>query len=298
MSDRGAFGGGAVAFGQVHLPTLAIPVGPFYIGWVLAAERLVPNQLDFFIALVSIIPFLGLGTVLWNDAFDRDVDALSERKGGYSSSTDRLSPGGLRLYGGASLLVSISISMLVNLEFVAVICLLVLMAVMYSVPPVQLSRRPGLDIVANSFGIGVLCTVGGWVVASPGDLPPAVWLLTSALGTGTFFLLPTLMDFDSDKEGGKRTIAVVLGWDRACLLGLSLMSAADVGIVYMSLASVILNPDFLWVAGPIILGELLVFPLLIRRRDLLRQLTAAMGGLLFIGNLVIVLSYLDLLGPF
>ncbi|MCK5415035.1 MAG: UbiA prenyltransferase family protein [Thermoplasmata archaeon] len=298
MSERGTFGGGGIAFGQVHLPTLLIPVGPFYIGYVLASERLVPTELRFLIALVSIIPFLGLGTVLLNDAYDRDVDPLSARKGGYASSAGRLSAGRLRLLGTASLLVSIALAMTVNEEFLAVVALLVLMAVLYSVPPVQLSRRPGLDLAANSFGIGVLCTIGGWVVASPGDLPPTVWLITSALGTGTFFLLPTLMDYESDLQGGKRTIAVVLGWDRACLLGLSLMTVADMGIVYMSLASVILNPGFLWVAVPIIIGELLVFPLLIRRRDLLKQLTTAMGGLLFVGNLLIVLSYLDLLGPF
>ncbi|MCJ2540710.1 MAG: UbiA family prenyltransferase, partial [Candidatus Thermoplasmatota archaeon] len=298
MSKRGTKGGGAVAFGQVHLPTLIIPVGPFYIGWVLATERLLPTELDFFIALVSLLPVLGLGTVLLNDVYDTDVDALSARKGGYSSSTGRLPTRSLRLFGAASLLASVAIAMMVNLEFIAVVSLLVLVALMYSVPPVQLSRRPGLDIAANSFGIGVLCTIGGWVVASPGDLPPTVWLLTSALGTGTFFLLPTLMDYESDLEGGKRTIAVVLGWDSACLMGLALMTAADVGIVYMSLASVILNPGFLWVAVPIIIGELLVFPLLIRRRDLLKQLTAVMGFLLSIGNLVIVLSYLGLLGPF
>jgi 4-hydroxybenzoate polyprenyltransferase len=298
MSHGGKTGGGAVAFGQVHLPTLFIPVGPFYIGWILAAERLLPTGLEFYFALASIIPFLGLGTVLLNDAYDRDVDALSVRKGGYSSSTGRLSIGRLRLFGTVSLLVSIAMAVMVNETFLAVVALLVLIAIFYSVPPVQLSRRPGLDIAANSAGIGVLSTIGGWVVASPGDLPPTVWLITSALGTGTFFLLPTLMDYKSDLEGGKRTVAAVLGWDRACLLGLSLMTAADVGIVYMSLASVILNPGFLWIAVPIIIGQLLVFPLLIWRRDLLKQLTGTMGGLLFIGNLLIVLSYLGLLGPF
>jgi 4-hydroxybenzoate polyprenyltransferase len=298
MSDRGTTGGGAIAFGQVYLPTLVIPVGPFFIGWVLAAETLLPTELDFFIALVSIIPFLGLGTVLLNDAYDGDVDALSVRKGGYSSSTGRLSPRRLRLFGGASLLVSIAMSTFVNLEFMVIVAMLVMVAFLYSVPPVQLSRRPGLDIAANSIGIGVVCTIGGWVVASPGDIPPIVWLLTSALGTGTFFLLPTLMDYKSDLEGGKLTIAVVLGWERACILGLVLMTVADVGIVYMSMASVILNPGFLWVAAPIIIGELLVFPLLIRSRDMLRQLTTVMAGLLFVGNLVIVLSYLGHLGPF
>ncbi len=81
-------------------------------------------------------------------------------------------------------------------------------------------------------------------------------------------------------------------------MGTILISMADVGIVYISLSSIILKPSFLWIAWPIILGEVIIFPVLARRRDLLKPLTGAMGGLLFIGNMVIVLSYLDLLGPF
>ena len=106
------------------------------------------------------------------------------------------------------------------------------------------------------------------------------------------------MDYESDREGGKVTIAVALGWAGACALGTALISMADVGIIYMSLSSVILKPAFLWIAWPIILGEVVIFPVLARRRDLRRALTGAMGGLLFVGNLVIVLSFLDLLGPF
>ena len=93
-------------------------------------------------------------------------------------------------------------------------------------------------------------------------------------------------------------MAVTLGWTGACALGAALISLADVGILYMSLASVILRPSFLWVAVPIIAGEVIVFPILARRRQDIKALTAAMGGLLFLGNLLIVLSYLELLGPF
>ena len=106
------------------------------------------------------------------------------------------------------------------------------------------------------------------------------------------------MDYGSDEEGCKMSIVVALGWRRACLLGMVLIGLADVGIIYMSLNSIILNPDFLWVAWVIILGELIVFPLLAFRRDLMKPLTGAMGGLLFLGNLLIVLSYLGMLGPF
>ncbi len=283
---------------QVHLPILLIPVGPFYIGWVLAEGRLLPGDMSFVLGLLSVLPFLSLGTVLLNDAYDMDVDPLSRRKGELPSSGGTMGRGHLLALAGASFVATMLLAAMVNLRFLAIVGCLVALAVLYSVPPVQLSRRPGADLVANALGIGVLCTVAGWVVAEPGSLPPVAWLVTSAFGTGTFFLLPTLMDHESDERGGKATVVVALGWERACILGLGLIVAADAGIVYMSLSSTVLKPAFLWVAWPIILGEVLVFPLLYNRSDRIKGLTGAMSGLLFLGNLLIVLSYLDLLGPF
>ena len=287
-----------VLFDQVHLPVLVIPVGPFYIGWMLASQRLLPTDGAFYLALLSILPFLGFGTVLLNDAFDISVDRLSRRKGDFASSKGGVDRRILTIIAIVSLLISFVLALMVSPEFALVVGLLIVATLLYSVPPVQLSRRPGIDLLANMVGIGVLCTIAGWVLAEPSSIPPTIWLVTSAFGTGTFFLLPALMDYESDREGGKATLAVSLGWAGACALGTTLISIADVGIVYMSLASIILKPTFLWIAWPIILGEVVIFPVLARRRDLLKPLTGAMAGLLFIGNLVIILSYLDLLGPF
>ncbi len=83
MTNRGEFRG-LVLFDQVHLPILLIPVGPFYIGWVLAAQRLLPTDWEFYLALLSILPFLGVGTVLVNDSFDIPVDR-SHRRSPFSS---------------------------------------------------------------------------------------------------------------------------------------------------------------------------------------------------------------------
>jgi 4-hydroxybenzoate polyprenyltransferase len=302
MRARMGSGGGGrtplLVLGQVHLPTLLVPVGPFFIGWVLASEALLPTGLDFWLALASMLPFLGLGTVLVNDAYDAPVDALSRRKGHLPASTGRLGRGTLLGAAAAMFAAALALAWAVNTAFLAAMAALVLLALLYSVPPVQLSRRAGLDLAANSLGIGVVCTVAGWAVERGASLPPAAWLVTSALGTGTFFMLPTLMDHASDLAGGKLGTVVRLGWRRACYLGMALIALADVGIVYMSLGSVILRPSFLYVAWAVILGELVVFPLLARRQDLVRPLTASMAGLLFAGNLLIMLSYLGALGPF
>jgi len=285
-------------FGQLDPLVLVVPAGPFYIGYVLAAHSLAPTSWRFATALVCIVPFLGAGTVLLNDLYDVGVDRGSPRKSAMAHVTGTASGRRLALAAAACLTVALALAAVTSLAFLAVIAALVVLALVYSVPPVQLSRRPGLDLAANAIGIGALVTVAGWVVAAGATLPPLAWLVTSSLGTGAYFVLTTLLDIGPDRAGGKRSVSVHLGWGGACALGTALIAAADVGIVYMSLTTTILNPTFLWVAAPIIACELAVLPIVAAHPAFGPQGLAAMSLLLFVGNLVILLSYLDLLGPF
>jgi 4-hydroxybenzoate polyprenyltransferase len=289
---------GFLLFNQVELLVISIPAVPFYVGWVLASGELWPTSLRFYLGLLSMFPLLGTGTVLLNDAYDQDVDANSRRKSRLSSSIGILRSSTLSSLAWVSFAAALALAAAASLLLLANVVVLVLLAIAYSVPPVRLSRRPFIDLAANIIGIGVLCTIGGWVLEEGASLPPVAWMFTSAFGTGTIFLFLALMDMDSDKAGGKTTTAVRLGWRGTCLLGLALIATADAGIVYMSLASVVLNPTFLYVAVPIILLELSVFPALLNRRESLEMMTMVMSGLILGGTMLILLSHLGRLGPF
>ena len=285
-------------FGQLDPLVLLVPAGPFYNGYVLGAHALAPTSWGFAVALVCIIPFLGAGTVLLNDLYDAGVDRGSPRKSATASANGTTSGRSLALAAAACLAVALALATAVSPAFLAVVAALVALSLAYSVPPVQLSRRAGLDLAANAVGIGGLCTMAGWVVAAGITLPPPAWLATSSLGTGTYFVLTTLLDIGPDEAAGKTTVGVRLGWRRACWLGAGLIAAADAGIVWMSVTGTILHPSFLWVAAPIIAGELWVFPALAARPRSARLGLLAMSALLFVGNLAILLSYLRMIGPF
>jgi 4-hydroxybenzoate polyprenyltransferase len=287
-----------VLLGQLDLLVLLVPVGPFYIGWTLSTGGLLPGTRAFAMAMLSIVPFLGAGTVLLNDAYDVDVDTRSRRKGGYRASLGLASPRSLVAAAAACMTVAVALAALASPWFLLWTAMLAALAVAYSVPPARLSRRPPWDLVANAVGIGVVCTLAGWSLERGPTAPPVAWLLTSALGTGAFFVLTALLDAPTDAAGGKRSVAVALGWGRACALGLALIAAADAGIVYMCMASVVLSPSFLWVAGPVIALELLVFPLVASRRASALAGAFAMAALLLVGNALIVLSHAGGLGPF
>jgi len=86
----------------------------------------------------------------------------------------------------------------------------------YSVPPLRLSARPGLDMLANAAGYGGLALLFG-AEASP---PPAagVWAARVAgamLAVAAVFLHTTLLDLDGDRRTGKRTTGVAVGPDAA-----------------------------------------------------------------------------------
>lgn len=284
--------------GQLDILVLLVPLGPFYIGWSLASGELLPGTRAFALAALSMLPFLGAGTVLLNDAYDVDVDARSRRKGGYRASMGLVSPRSMVAAAAACWAAATALAALASPWFLLWTAVLVALAAAYSVPPLRLSRRPPWDLAANSVGIGVVCTLAGWSLEGGPTAPPAAWLVTSALGTGAFFVLTALLDAPTDEAGGKRSVAVALGWSRACALGLALIAAADVGIVYMCLAPVVLRPSFLWVAAPVIALELLVFPLVASRRASALAGTLAMAALLLVGNALIVLSHAGALGPF
>jgi len=87
---------------------------------------------------------------------------------------------------------------------------LVLIAWLYSVPPVRLKERPPLDSLANGLGYFLLPFVMGYSLgADPGSMPLRYYLL--ALCTGGVHALATAADYEADRAAGHRTLAVAFG---------------------------------------------------------------------------------------
>ncbi len=278
-------------FKQFEPLILTVPILPFYMGWVFATGSLAPHDFKFLISLAAIFPFLGAATLLLNDIHDIDVDPGSNRKAGRG-----LEKGGLTFTKAKSWIllstaVSLALASLVNLHFLAAIAGLHLLSWLYSLPPLRLSRRPGLDIVTNIIGIGVLCNIAGWVAAAPGTYPPVAWLYTSGMGAGVAFVLLAVIDVDSDRIGGKKTTAVWLGESNALLLGLGLLFAADLGIIYLAQNAILLTRSFLYIALPFITLEIATYSTLLSRPKSVGSRYIWLIGELAFGNLLVLLNY-------
>jgi 4-hydroxybenzoate polyprenyltransferase len=94
-------------------------------------------------------------------------------------------------------------------NFVATVSL-VLVAWLYSVPPVRLKERPPLDSLANGLGYFLLPFVMGYSLgADPRAMPLRYYLL--ALCVCGVHALATAADYEADRAAGHRTLAVAFG---------------------------------------------------------------------------------------
>jgi chlorophyll synthase len=88
----------------------------------------------------------------------------------------------------------------------------VVMAVLYSVPPVRLKARAGWDLLINCLGFGLLTPLAGWGVTGR-PLPPGV--LSAAVGFAflfaAFYPATQIYQIGEDRARGDRTLVIVLG---------------------------------------------------------------------------------------
>jgi 4-hydroxybenzoate polyprenyltransferase len=147
-----------------------------------------------------------------NDIFDYESDRRSTRRrsiwGAVVGDTERLLVWRAAL--GMMPLVILGSAATRNWDnFVATVSLL-LVAWLYSVPPVRLKERPPLDSLANGLGYFLLPLVMGYSLgADPRQMPLRYYLL--ALSVCGVHALATAADYDADRAAGHRTLATVLG---------------------------------------------------------------------------------------
>ncbi len=195
---------------QVSRP-LIWPVLPlvYYLGLHSAHASVSAVALAQMALLTFPMNLIGCGL---NDAFDYESDRLCPRRraiwGAVVGAAER--PPILRgcfLLAPLVLLGSIATRNVNNL--LATIGLL-LMAVLYSVPPIRLKERPPLDSLANGAGYFLFPFAMGYSLgANPWTMPLKYYLL--ALSVCGIHALATAADYDADKVAGHRTLAVVYG---------------------------------------------------------------------------------------
>jgi 4-hydroxybenzoate polyprenyltransferase len=100
----------------------------------------------------------------------------------------------------------------------------------YSIEPVRLKRRAGLDVLANAAGNGIINTLAGWAaIGAPMD--GISYLAPYPFAVASVHLSTTLADMEGDSSSGLRTSGVVLGRRTGLAVSTALMFASSAAAV-------------------------------------------------------------------
>ena len=203
---------------QVSRP-IVWPVLPlvYYFGVHAADARLGVAAIIQMASLTLPLNLIGCGL---NDLYDYESDRRSRRRravwGAIIGDEDRT------LIWRAALamvpVVLLAAAATRNTYNLAATSCLVLVAWLYSVPPVRLKERPPLDSLANGLGYFLLPLAMGYSLGQdPPTMPLRFYLL--ALCVCGVHALATAADYDADKAAGHRTLAVRFGRRTAAAVG-------------------------------------------------------------------------------
>lgn len=262
-------------FGEllVHLWHLSRPrfwtvsVLPAYVGYVLATRQLVPGldrwvaladkavrvgvrpsrivdvlvawlglSLDLIVAMLVLGPLLWTATLLINDAHDLATDRANPRKARSPLVQGVLSAGWAKRTAHAFALATLALASLVDVVFLALVGGCLVLAWAYSVPPIRLKSRPGADVLVNAVGIGVLAGLAGWSIARPVASFPFALVPQGLMVAIAVYVPTTLADLPADRAAGERTIATVLGRERAYRIGWWAWIGANAGAIGLAVA--------------------------------------------------------------
>lgn len=193
---------------QVSRP-IVWPVLPmvYYLGLNAAGAAVSAAAIVQMVLLTFPMNLIGCGV---NDIYDYESDRRSLRRRSIWGAVVR--PEDRPLIWRAVLVaipfVIVGACLTRNWDNVVATVSLVLIAWLYSVPPVRLKERPPLDSLANGLGYFLLPLMMGYSLgADPRDMPLRYYLL--ALSVCGVHALATAADYDADKAAGQQTLAVM-----------------------------------------------------------------------------------------
>ncbi|MGK5555232.1 UbiA family prenyltransferase [Actinomadura kijaniata] len=271
---RTAAGGGRLLLDLwlVARPALwPVSLVPFYLGHLLATRWLIAGQ-DVCVppgrgcpeALAPVLagmvvwgPLVWLAVLAVNDACDLEGDRRNPRKDGAPLAGGRMSVRAATVAAHAAAVAALAVAWPVRPAFTLVTLGFLVLGWLYSVPPVRLKDRPGLDVATNAVAVGGLAPVAGWTVVRPVDGFPWVMAALGVLVAVALYVPTAVTDHRADLAGGSTTIAVRLGPRGAHRLGLTAWTAACALTVLLAARGEVFPHRLLWpqaISAPILVA--------------------------------------------
>jgi chlorophyll synthase len=252
---------------EVWLVTLL----PMHVGWLLASHEILPGfgrwaafwgraatqgatSADFFatfsqwwgdahgyvLAALAMGPLVWLATLLINDVHDLPSDRANPRKASSPLVQGVVSRGWAHGVACLAAAAALAVGAFAGLAFDALLLACLVLAWLYSAPPVRLKTRPGADVLVNAVGVGALAALAGWSLAAPLADAPWAFLPQGILVAAAVYVPTTLVDLEPDLAAGYATFATKLGRERAYAVGFACWVAANVGALGLSALDLVL----------------------------------------------------------
>lgn len=211
-----------------RLRTLPASISPVIVGTALALRE---DKFDplIFVATLAAAVLLQVGANYANDVFDYLKGADRVRQGPLRvTQSGLLTPRqmliGMAVVFGLAALIGVYLVMAGGWPILVIGVLSIVCAVAYTAGPFPLAYRGLGDLFAFVF-FGVVAVMGTYFLQA-GRFTPVSFIasLPNALFATAIIVVNNLRDIDSDREAGKRTLAVRIG-DRATRVEYTLMLA-------------------------------------------------------------------------
>jgi len=191
-------------------------------------------------------PLICLAALAINDVYDVQGDSLNPRRVDAPVSTGRRSTRFAFVAAHVAAAGAVLVAANIRPAFALVTLVFLVLAWLYSIPPVRLKVRPGFDVAINAVGDGGLTILGGWTSArSIGGFPWVIFVV-GCLAAAGWYLPTTILDYESDLDAGYTTTAIRLGPRVTYRIGLGFWTAAGVACFALAATGVILPRHAMW----------------------------------------------------
>jgi 4-hydroxybenzoate polyprenyltransferase len=212
---------------------LVIPI-PYLLGIIASGAELGLVVLAQALSLSFPLCLTGYGL---NDIYDYESDSKNPRKGKFHGAI--LKPGHHSTVKKSSILAAllvIAVAVLtMNLYNMALVGILVLLVIAYSVPPARIKDKPPLDSIVNGFMYFFLPLAMGFSLGLPLSEINVIFYAATLYFIGAH-AFSTVMDYEADRNSGIRTFAVAFGKRAAAYFGT--LASGTALLIAISLAAI------------------------------------------------------------
>jgi len=290
---------------------------PYYMAWCIGSGKVYPTYFAkvlylpdpapvtniysevvlFFLGLIAIGPFMAGATLLYNDYWDLKVDEKNRRKTYLPLLRGLVEPRTVLLSSVFLFGMAMVAAFFISYWFLFFMGIVLLLSLAYSGPPLRLKEKPGIDVVTNAIGAGVICSLAGWSMVADLSEYPILWGVVSFFGVGAIYFPTTLIDYEPDVKNGVTTIATVLGKKRIYYLGMASVVIANSLIILMCFMDYIIDTGFLLFAVPIVIAQVGTYWYFLRQQNFKGGYRAilVLSIFLLIGNVLLLFYHAGIL---